>query len=255
MESLPCFFDVAVIGTGLVESSVAAACARSGLRVLLIEETQSFGESSAAISFDVVDDWIQEQTKWKSSTPYHNITTLSNPQHELFPELRKKAKSVILDLTPRLLCCAGAFMRFFAGSCLNIYLKFARIEYTGITCYQPDQSLLSLKRIPQPTGEVTSCSLKTNENYRFCKFLSALHNWDVSDVRQPFFESYEHKRFFEYLQKHSLTSTLPSQFLAFSMAALPSCMLLFLRFIVPCFPSARSFQHPPLLMGRTPLFL
>ncbi|XP_061215657.1 rab proteins geranylgeranyltransferase component A 2-like [Neopsephotus bourkii] len=59
-DNLPSEFDVVVIGTGLPESIIAAACARSGQRVLHVDSKNYYGGNWASFSFSGLLSWIKE---------------------------------------------------------------------------------------------------------------------------------------------------------------------------------------------------
>ncbi|XP_010611177.1 rab proteins geranylgeranyltransferase component A 1 isoform X2 [Fukomys damarensis] len=59
-DSLPSEFDVIVIGTGLPESIFAAACSRSGQRVLHVDSRSYYGGNWASFSFSGLLSWIKE---------------------------------------------------------------------------------------------------------------------------------------------------------------------------------------------------
>ncbi|XP_074738339.1 rab proteins geranylgeranyltransferase component A 1 isoform X1 [Strix uralensis] len=59
-DNLPTEFDVVVIGTGLPESIIAAACARSGQRVLHVDSKNYYGGNWASFSFSGLLSWIKE---------------------------------------------------------------------------------------------------------------------------------------------------------------------------------------------------
>ncbi|XP_032557923.1 rab proteins geranylgeranyltransferase component A 1 isoform X2 [Chiroxiphia lanceolata] len=59
-DNLPSEFEVVVLGTGLPESIVAAACARSGQRVLHVDSRNYYGGSWASFSFSGLLSWIKE---------------------------------------------------------------------------------------------------------------------------------------------------------------------------------------------------
>ncbi|XP_030352991.1 rab proteins geranylgeranyltransferase component A 1-like [Strigops habroptila] len=59
-DNLPSEFDVVVIGTGLPESIIAAACARSGQRVLHVDARNYYGGNWASFSFSGLLSWIKE---------------------------------------------------------------------------------------------------------------------------------------------------------------------------------------------------
>ncbi|XP_067404487.1 rab proteins geranylgeranyltransferase component A 1 isoform X2 [Emydura macquarii macquarii] len=59
-DNLPSEFDVVVIGTGLPESIIAAACSRSGQRVLHVDSRNYYGGNWASFSFSGLLSWIKE---------------------------------------------------------------------------------------------------------------------------------------------------------------------------------------------------
>ncbi|MBZ3871581.1 Rab proteins geranylgeranyltransferase component A 2 [Sciurus carolinensis] len=59
-DTLPTEFDVVIIGTGLPESILAAACSRSGQRVLHIDSRSYYGGNWASFSFSGLLSWLQE---------------------------------------------------------------------------------------------------------------------------------------------------------------------------------------------------
>ncbi|XP_029924308.1 rab proteins geranylgeranyltransferase component A 1 [Myripristis murdjan] len=61
-EDLPSEFDVVILGTGLAESVVAAACARVGQRVLHLDRKSYYAGSWASFTFNGLLSWIQEHT-------------------------------------------------------------------------------------------------------------------------------------------------------------------------------------------------
>uniref|UniRef100_A0A8C5KIT9 Rab proteins geranylgeranyltransferase component A n=1 Tax=Jaculus jaculus TaxID=51337 RepID=A0A8C5KIT9_JACJA len=59
-DNLPSEFDVIVIGTGLPESIIAAACSRSGQRVLHVDSRSYYGGNWASFSFSGLLSWVKE---------------------------------------------------------------------------------------------------------------------------------------------------------------------------------------------------
>ncbi|KAM5301491.1 rab proteins geranylgeranyltransferase component A 2 [Glossophaga mutica] len=59
-DSLPTEFDVVVLGTGLPESILAAACSRSGQRVLHLDARSYYGGNWASFTFSGLLSWLKE---------------------------------------------------------------------------------------------------------------------------------------------------------------------------------------------------
>jgi len=64
-ETLPSEFEVVVMGTGLVESMVAAASARMGHTTLHVDTAKYYGGDWAAFTWDGLQEWINEEKKDK----------------------------------------------------------------------------------------------------------------------------------------------------------------------------------------------
>ncbi|WKY00297.1 hypothetical protein Q1695_014837 [Nippostrongylus brasiliensis] len=62
-ESLPDSVDVIVLGTGLTESIIAAACSRSGLSVLHLDRNKFYGGDWASFNLTTIGDWVEQQQK------------------------------------------------------------------------------------------------------------------------------------------------------------------------------------------------
>lgn len=59
-DRLPTEFDVIIVGTGLPESILAAACSRSGQRVLHVDSRSYYGGNWASFSFSGLLAWLKE---------------------------------------------------------------------------------------------------------------------------------------------------------------------------------------------------
>ncbi|XP_036869511.1 rab proteins geranylgeranyltransferase component A 2-like [Manis javanica] len=59
-DGLPTEFDVVILGTGLPESILAAACSRSGQRVLHLDSRSYYGGNWASFSFSGLLSWLRE---------------------------------------------------------------------------------------------------------------------------------------------------------------------------------------------------
>ncbi|XP_054568886.1 rab proteins geranylgeranyltransferase component A 2 [Eptesicus fuscus] len=77
-DSLPTEFDVVIIGTGLPESILAAACSRSGQRVLHVDSRSYYGGNWASFTFSGLLSWLKEceqdsEAGDKSPAAWHNL--------------------------------------------------------------------------------------------------------------------------------------------------------------------------------------
>ncbi|KAM9110541.1 rab proteins geranylgeranyltransferase component A 2 [Megaptera novaeangliae] len=94
-NSLPTEFDVVVIGTGLPESILAAACSRSGQRVLHLDSRSYYGGNWASFSFSGLLSWLKEYQQ-NSDTGEESSAAWQDMIHETEEgiTLRKKDETI-----------------------------------------------------------------------------------------------------------------------------------------------------------------
>ncbi|XP_073445990.1 rab proteins geranylgeranyltransferase component A 1 isoform X3 [Dendrobates tinctorius] len=62
-DELPAEVDVVLLGTGLPESIIAAACSRIGQRVLHLDSKNYYGGNWASFTFSSLQTWIADCQK------------------------------------------------------------------------------------------------------------------------------------------------------------------------------------------------
>ncbi|CAB1421749.1 unnamed protein product, partial [Pleuronectes platessa] len=82
-EDLPSEFDVVILGTGLVESVVAAACSRVGQRVLHVDRRSYYAANWASFTFNSLLTWIQQHQEESQSEPVQDWSSLVEEGEEL----------------------------------------------------------------------------------------------------------------------------------------------------------------------------
>ncbi|KAM9333806.1 rab proteins geranylgeranyltransferase component A 1 [Pholidichthys leucotaenia] len=82
-EELPSEFDVVILGTGLAESVVAAACSRVGQRVLHLDRRSYYAASWASFTFNGLLTWIQEQQEEPQPEEHQDWSSLVEEGEEL----------------------------------------------------------------------------------------------------------------------------------------------------------------------------
>ncbi|KAM6969976.1 rab proteins geranylgeranyltransferase component A 1 [Aplochiton taeniatus] len=68
-DNLPSEFDVVILGTGLTESVIAAACSRVGQKVLHVDRRNYYAGNWASFTFNGLLSWIQEHTAGQPEDP------------------------------------------------------------------------------------------------------------------------------------------------------------------------------------------
>ena len=141
---LPDYFDLIVVGTGLTESLVAAACARAGQKVLHLDSNSHYGSRCASFNLRQMDAWLREGaaspagTDGASEQPRIAITPDSPSDVSFMPseaadgapsaDLLAAAMRYNIDLTPQLLLCAGDMVGVLRSSGVSSYLEFKPVQ-------------------------------------------------------------------------------------------------------------------------------
>uniref|UniRef100_A0A096LZH8 Rab proteins geranylgeranyltransferase component A n=1 Tax=Poecilia formosa TaxID=48698 RepID=A0A096LZH8_POEFO len=82
-EDLPSDFDIVILGTGLTESVVAAACSRVGQRVLHLDRRSYYAGNWASFTFNGLLTWIQEQNEEPKPEEVRDWSGLTEEGEEL----------------------------------------------------------------------------------------------------------------------------------------------------------------------------
>lgn len=112
MSNIPDHVDVIVLGTGLTNSIIAAACSRIGKSVLHLDKNSYYGDDWASFTFQQLIDWIK----------------IKQPEDESLKEIPKelinKSRMFCLDLAPRFLYSNGAMVDLLVKSNVARYHEF-----------------------------------------------------------------------------------------------------------------------------------
>ncbi|KAG8828131.1 Rab proteins geranylgeranyltransferase component A [Serendipita sp. 401] len=120
-------FDIAVIGTSLAESIVAAALAKAGLRVLHLDESPNYGGRDASLSMIELHHFLL-------SPPGH-ITNLSAPI-PISQELLRESRHYALSLSPSIVPSTGPLVDTLVGSGVARYVPFKLLDAVGLYSHQ-----------------------------------------------------------------------------------------------------------------------
>ncbi|XP_056253408.1 rab proteins geranylgeranyltransferase component A 1 [Seriola aureovittata] len=82
-EDLPSEFDVVILGTGLAESVVAAACSRVGQRVLHLDRKSYYAANWASFTFNGLLTWIQQHHEESQPEEVQDWSSLLREGEEL----------------------------------------------------------------------------------------------------------------------------------------------------------------------------
>ncbi|KAF7206777.1 rab proteins geranylgeranyltransferase component A 1-like [Nothobranchius furzeri] len=96
-EDLPSEFDVVILGTGLTESVVAAACSRVGQRVLHLDRRSFYAANWASFTFNGLLTWVQEHNNESQPEMVNDFSDLLENGEELM-HLSKSDSTSITNL-------------------------------------------------------------------------------------------------------------------------------------------------------------
>jgi Rab proteins geranylgeranyltransferase component A len=189
-NSLKLPFDLIVLGTGLSESVVAAAAAKSGKRVLHLDAQGHYGGCNAALSLRQLEDLIfpdviVESASLESRTPAELPDAISvasilhTPQEglqfhgatALLPEaLRKISSRFSIDLVPALIFSRGDTVDALLHSGASTYAEFKSVE--SVWVIDSVSASWTFCKVPSSKADVfASSSLGLLEKRRLMKFL------------------------------------------------------------------------------------
>ncbi|KZT53368.1 FAD/NAD(P)-binding domain-containing protein [Calocera cornea HHB12733] len=128
MDTLPASFDVLLLGTSLPQSILAAALALSGLTLLHVDPSPSYGSSDASLT-------INELLALSSRTPpYLNQLSLQ-VREDARSELEKRSREYALALRPMLIRSFSPLIDALTGSRLSKQCAFQLLQ--GLFLYSP----------------------------------------------------------------------------------------------------------------------
>ena len=188
---LPEEFDVIVVGTGLTESLLAAACARAGRRVLHLDSNDHYGSRCSSFSLKQMDAWLRTPADDDHSAapaagaapqpPQPRITVRADaPTGVSFmpteasaegappPSMLAQSHRYNIDLTPQLLLCAGEMVGVLRSSGVASYLEFKPVQ--AHLCGSSSE----LQRVPCGKADIfQSASISLADKRHLMKFLQS----------------------------------------------------------------------------------
>lgn len=111
-NSIPTKVDCVILGTGLTNSIIAAACSRIGRSVLHVDENSYYGDEWASFTFQQLIDWIK--IKYPADDSLKSLPD----------ELVNKSRMFCIDLCPKLLYSNGEMVDLLVKSNVCRYHDF-----------------------------------------------------------------------------------------------------------------------------------
>lgn len=150
-------FDVVIIGTGLVQSILAAAFSRAGLKVLFTDKNRFYGGDEASVTLSELE-LLQSDDENKMS----KLQVL-----EMRGDIPEDNASIVLDLSPYLVFSRGLAVETIAESGVSRYVEFQTIDSIQHLSSDSSEPLL----VPQSKAEIfSSKSVSMSEKRQLMRF-------------------------------------------------------------------------------------
>lgn len=231
-EDLPSEFDVIVIGTGMVESIVAAAASRIGKTVLHLDSDDHYGGKWASFNFEglqkllealkndpnqkfltnIVEQWIIGDNAVEEATEPVEKTDAASSENQtetkqLPKEVKKWSRKLLnehyrkfnIDLTPKLLFARGPLVELLISSNIARYAEFR--------CVSRVMTWLDDKPVPVPCSRAdvfSTSDVNIVEKRMLMKLLTSFINLNDDQLREEL-KDWKDKSFKEYLVSQKLT--------------------------------------------------
>ncbi|KAF8334978.1 GDP dissociation inhibitor-domain-containing protein [Cantharellus anzutake] len=164
-------FDVAIVGTGLSQSILAAALSKSGYKVLHLDPNQYYGSYHASLTLDELVMFSENYTPQQSSHPRYSEIQYDFPQtSEPSSELSKMSRHFSISLSPSLIPSKGAMIDSLIGSGVSRYGGFNLLQ--GIGMYVEEGETGYFRPVPASKEDIfKDKSMSRVEKLKLMKFL------------------------------------------------------------------------------------
>ncbi|CAG4941494.1 unnamed protein product [Colias eurytheme] len=223
-DDLPTDFQVIVVGTGMVESIVAAACSRIGKNVLHLDSSDHYGGLWASYNFDGLQKFIKEvSSDPKRQEQVYNLSEKwyiekevpgaegeektddkADPTKKIWSQARFAAeyRKFNIDMTPKLLFSRGPLVELLISSNIARYAEFRCV--TRVLTWLNDQ----LMPVPCSRADVFATeTVSILEKRMLMKMLTAIVG-NTEEEMENEFKDWNDKSFKDYLTHKGLTPNL-----------------------------------------------
>lgn len=118
--------DVLIMGTGLVESVLAAALSWQGVDVLHIDNKKCYGDSNSTLTIEQIKSWCQEVNGGKIQHFEDAQIYVSGVFNQ--PTSKFKSKDYGIDLTPKIMFAQSDLLSLLIKSRVYKYLEFQSLS-------------------------------------------------------------------------------------------------------------------------------
>ncbi|KAJ1613767.1 Rab GDP dissociation inhibitor [Cryptosporidium canis] len=175
------FWDVVIVGTGLIESIVASGLSIKGYSVLVLDPNSSYGGLYNTLKLPTFHAWMSDSPEHPSSA--FEMSSFSEKEYDsqayscLTPAEAEVIKKIHLDMMPKILYCRGHLVEMILACDISGYLEFQGIE----DVYLVDNQSSQLTRTPLSKRDVFSSSdLNLVEKRQVMRLFSGVR--DILDI-------------------------------------------------------------------------
>ncbi|GAV52742.1 hypothetical protein ZYGR_0AI00240 [Zygosaccharomyces rouxii] len=180
-DTTPEKVDVLIVGTGMVESVLAAALSWQGSSVLHIDRNDYYGDSSATLTVDQIKKWVNSVNQGSFSGCYNNAklyvsTSVGNHNGKY------TSRDFGIDLAPKILFAKSDLLSILVRSRVHQYLEFQSLS--NFHTFEND-NFEKLTNTKQEIFTDQKLPLMTKRN--LMKFIKFVLNWEEQvEVWQPY---------------------------------------------------------------------
>uniref|UniRef100_A0A158R5F6 Rab proteins geranylgeranyltransferase component A n=1 Tax=Syphacia muris TaxID=451379 RepID=A0A158R5F6_9BILA len=242
MDKLPDRFDVIVLGTGLPESIIASACARSGLSVLHLDRNDYYGGKYASFNFHGLNKWATNLQASKTSAPVldqellkegEEVIALENSdgicdvsvnwhlrsdnnattESVMDEEVKKNWRLFNADILPKVLLSRGEMVDVLCNSTVSRYCQFKNVD-RFLCCTNTEEVIYkdvspTFDLVPYTRTEIfTTTKLPPLEKRRVMQFFSLFKGTSGNLDDNPLFKEYADQPFELFLEKQGISGKL-----------------------------------------------
>ena len=178
-ETTPDNVDVLIIGTGIVESVLAAALAWQGSNVLHVDSNDYYGDSSATLTVEQIKIWVSRVNNNKIPC-YANAKLYVSS--DIGPSSKYRSRSFGIDLSPKIMFAKSDLLSILVKSRVYQYLEFQSLS--SFHTFEND----SFEKLSNSKQEIfTNDSLPLMTKRNLMKFLKFVLNWEQQpEIWEPY---------------------------------------------------------------------
>ncbi|CAF1478165.1 unnamed protein product [Rotaria magnacalcarata] len=229
-DGLPSEYDIIVVGTGIVESILASACARIGKTVLHVDTNEYYGSEWASFPLNGLIEWTQMQEnpttnvdpqddsekimpissplnifrnvqfKWNIEKANEQSSTTENETPKITIDvLEKQSRKFNIDLIPKLYYATGGLIDLLVQSNVGKYCEFKLVSRLLL-----ERNNGQLDNVPSSRSDIfNSNDISLIDKRLLMKVIMNCSSMAIEDLNED-----ENIPFIDYLKKQKLNDTL-----------------------------------------------